>query len=102
MEFNEVVRTLSGGQTEMAATEQLSALVKLVKETGKPGTFTLTLKVKPNGDDSVIIENALTSKEPTPTRSTNIFYVDGGNLSRNKPNQLYLDEFDTDPKGTNR
>ena len=45
--FTDQIRDLRRGACALDATEQLAQLVKRVRETGKPGTFTLELKIKP-------------------------------------------------------
>lgn len=60
-------------------------------EHGKPGTVTLTLKIKPSGDGMVQIVDAVTAKTPVGEKAPSMFWVDGrGNVMRSNPAQAEL------------
>ncbi len=75
--------------SELALT--LADLNRAVLATGKPGTITLTIKVKPAGDDvSVQVTDEVKAKLPEHDRGQSIFFVDDhGNPHRS---QQVLDE----------
>lgn len=57
--------------------EALADLNRAVLETGKAGSVTLTIGVKPTGDEvSVIVTDKVTSKVPEPDRGQSIFFID--------------------------
>jgi hypothetical protein len=76
------------------ANELASAMADVnqaVLDTGKPGSITLTVKVKPTGDGtSVFITDEVKAKAPEPERGQSVFFVDEhGNPHRS---QQVLDE----------
>lgn len=57
--------------------EALADLNRAVLETGKAGSVTLTIGVKPTGDEvSVIVTDKVTSKVPEADRGQSIFFID--------------------------
>lgn len=77
--------------------QELSALVEAVNTTGKAGTLTYTLSVKPAGSSGHTVEIAdkITAKRPEKSRATSIAFVGEGNtLHRNDPTTapLFQDE----------
>lgn len=71
--------------------DKLQQVVDKARETGKGGTVTLTLKVKPyDGNQDVMeIVEAVSHKLPEFDRKKKIMYVDHeGQLSRTDPNVL--------------
>jgi hypothetical protein len=72
----------------------LNTLVESVKTTGKAGTITLKITVKPAGKethDAVVVSDVVTIKKPE-SRAESFFFVDGeANLTRNNPRQLGYD-----------
>lgn len=71
--------------------EGMADLNRAVLETGKSGTITLTIKVKPTGDEvSVTVSDEVKVKLPEHDRGQSIFFVDeDGNPHRS---QQVLDE----------
>lgn len=72
--------------------DKLAEVSKAAIETGKPGTVTIKIKVKPmQGLEAVAIEDKVTATIPEgdPTRA--VFYInDDGDLERNDPKQREL------------
>lgn len=64
----------------------LADLNRAVLDTGKPGTITLVIKVKPTGDDvSVSVTDEVKVKLPEHDRGQSIFFVDDhGNPHRSQ------------------
>lgn len=77
--------------------EGMADLNRAVLETGKPGTITLTIKVKPTGDEvSVTVSDEVKVKLPEHDRGQSIFFVDeDGNPHRS---QQVLDEVAPHPR----
>lgn len=76
------------------ASKLLNELAKVVKETGKAGTLTIKLTIKPDKTDNtvVMVDADVTTKMPKKPYPTSIFYVDDrtGDLTREDPRQLEL------------
>jgi hypothetical protein len=77
------------------ASEQLTELIKAVRETGKAGSLTITLKVRPASKGKtqvVMIDDTITEKIPKYDREATMFYASDENLlSKNDPRQLPLE-----------
>lgn len=85
MPFASILHSLNKGKVHTQLGEELRAIVAAVKDTGKTGTITLRLDVKPmTGDeDGVLIAARIGSKVPQFDPSTSVFYADDhNNLSR--------------------
>lgn len=79
-----------GGGLHNEASEELQTVVKSVKETQKPGSLTITIKVEPAKDDedSVVLSDTLKVNAPRPsTKPSRWFTDDHGNVSRTNPRQ---------------
>lgn len=82
---------LNGGATAADLDHQLRQVVIQARETGKPGSITLTLSVEPRGADSVIVVAKITEKLPKTEAPKNIYFVDdSGELLREHPKQATL------------
>jgi hypothetical protein len=78
------------GRTVKELGEQLQALVEAIENTGKGGTLTLKIAVKPAGKngDALIVTDEVLLKAPRLNRPESIFFPDAEhNLVRNNPNQ---------------
>lgn len=85
--FTEVIGDLRSG-AHAQLNERLEEVVEAVIETRRPGEITLKLKIKPNGDGSVEIEDEIKTKVPELPRGKTIMFVDGDNsLRRTDPRQ---------------
>jgi hypothetical protein len=94
LEFSTLVRELGRGRVEKQADDALRSLVEQIRLTGKPGSLTLSLKIKPNGKnaESVTVEPTVTAKAPTAEpEATFMFVAEDCTLSRRDPRQLSLD-----------
>lgn len=83
----------SHGRTHTELGEGLRDLVAKCLETGKAGTLSLTIKVKPmdaNDDQSpLVVSDEIKLRLPEHDRKASIFYKDKtGNLGKSDPNQL--------------
>lgn len=76
------------------ATEALNDLVHATTETGKAGSITLTIKMKPIGGKAgqMELDTDVKTKLPTPTRGkTILFTTPDNNLQRSDPRQQTLE-----------
>lgn len=76
------------------ATEALNDLVHATTETGKAGSLTLTIKMKPIGGKAgqMELETDVKAKLPQPTKGKTILFTTvDNNLSRQDPRQQTLD-----------
>lgn len=92
--FADFLREQGGGHTHEELSEALHALIGLVKDTGKAGSVTLTIKVAPmkKNADALLVSDTITKRLPTHDRKDSIFYADkDGNLTRTDPKQLTFD-----------
>lgn len=93
--FADWLREQSHGKTHEEMGEGLHQLVARVLETGKTGTISLTIKVKPmeDSDESpLLITDEIKLRLPEHDRKASIFYTDkAGNLTKRDPNQLDFD-----------
>lgn len=90
--FLRTISELRRGLAVNEASEELAAVVKEVKRTGKPGEVTLKLKLTPSGDgESLYIDDDLSAKAPKmPRRSTTFFMTEEGGLQRDNPKQTEM------------
>lgn len=85
------ITDLNDGATASDLDRQLREVVLKARETGKPGSITLTLSVEPRGADSVIVVAKITEKMPKAEEPKSIFFVDDeGQLVREHPKQSTL------------
>ena len=82
-----------GGEAHAEASELLQEVIRAATATGKVGTLTLKIKIKPSkaGGRTVTVTDAITTTVPQFDREVAVFYVDDdGNLHRNDPAQQKL------------
>lgn len=78
------------GRSERELSERLRELVGAVQETGKPGsiTYTLTIKPEPKADQAMVVSDAIKVKVPQLERPASIFFADDQHrLVRTDPRQ---------------
>jgi hypothetical protein len=92
--FADVLLELNAGQTHDAASMKLNELVQAVALYGKPGSLTVTIKVKQagrNAGSTVIVSADVKAKVPEGEQADSVFFVGrDGNLTRNPPGQERL------------
>lgn len=89
--FADWLREQSSGDTHEELGESLHDLIARVRDTGKGGTLTLTVSVKPLKDDLnvLIVTDEIKLKLPEHDRKGSMFYADdNNNLTRSDPRQL--------------
>jgi hypothetical protein len=87
--------------TSREAADALADLVRAVQDTGKSGTLTLTIQVKPIADDKQIVQvfDEIKLRKPEHARKGSLAFPDSdGFLSRSDPNTLPLFQEDEDIK----
>lgn len=91
--------------------DALHGLLAAVKDTGKAGSLTVQIKVKPaakGNAEQVLISDLVVVKAPAVERPESIFFLDdAGNLSRSDPRQQELPLVEVvrregEPKAVNR
>lgn len=94
--FTEFLLEQSNGATHTALSDALRDLVARVKDTDRPGTLTLIVKVEPlKGTDALGISDEVRLKLPDHQRTGSIMFTDrDGNLVGNDPKQLAGFEID--------
>ncbi len=87
--FTDTLRDLRGGAVLDELSEKLNEVVAAVTSTGKEGTVTLKLKLKPLSEGAMIqIEDDVVASVPRPSRGgTVMFPTPENNLSRRDPRQ---------------
>lgn len=98
--FTDILREFRRGAIANKLTEEMAELVRSVDETGKPGSLTLTLTVKPEkgGGSQKTLGAKIKSSRPDEDLPEAIFFSDReGDLHRNDPDQraLFADADDT-------
>lgn len=92
--FAATLQDLSQGAVMAKLGAELHDLIGAVQATGKAGTLTLTLQVKPvakHATDALNIAAAVSVKAPKEDAPTTVFFVDaGGNPTRQNPTQPML------------
>jgi hypothetical protein len=94
--FAVFLQEVRDGRVHAELSSQLNELLTKVKETGKGGSITLKLKIKPAGRgadvDKVVISDTTKVKLPQPDRGDDFFWLtDANDLSRNHPRQQSLE-----------
>lgn len=90
----ETLREIRRGALLDDCAQALADVVSRVSQTGKPGSFTLKLTVKPAGRGSVrtvVLEDDVSTKLPGADKEVTIFFpTEDGGLSRSDPAQIPL------------
>lgn len=90
------LQDLRDGRAHAEMTTELEKVLAAVRDTGKGGSLTLKIKVKPSGRgndvDKVTITDDITSSLPQLEHGDDMFYLTEDNdLSRNHPRQRSLE-----------
>lgn len=90
--FAYVVGQLRHGATQDELSDMLNDCVQRARDTNKPATLTLTLKIVPDGLGTYRIEDKAVHKLPLFERGSTVMYgTPDGNLQREDPRQRALD-----------
>lgn len=88
--FSDTLRELRNGEALLDLAEQLQQVVNAVTDSGKTGSLTLTIEVKPfeKHSGALVLRDSIKTKLPKiETRGTVLFSTPDGNLTRNNPRQ---------------
>lgn len=89
--FTDVLRETRNGALVDELSEKLNELNKAVVETGKSGTITLTLGIKPAKGGAFFVSDDVKLKVPELDRESTIFFItEVYDLQRNDPRQQNL------------
>jgi hypothetical protein len=82
---------LGGGQSIHQINDAIADVVLGVLESGKKGTFQLTLTFTKNGDIGIKVDDSHKATVPKPSVGSTLFFVDEhGNMQRRDPRQREL------------
>jgi hypothetical protein len=103
--FQQTLQTIEGGNLADDLADKLASLIGQVKERGKAGGLTVSLKIKPLDADAESVSVVATVKvsEPAKAERASIFFTTDDNLLvRNNPRQTEMklepvDKPDTKP-----
>lgn len=87
------------GRSERELSDRLRELVEAVEETGKAGSISYTVTIKPQGnaDHAVLVSDQVKTKLPELDRPASIFFADERyRLVRSDPRQLSFESLTED------
>jgi hypothetical protein len=86
--FSEFCAQYGQGSLDHLVAESLREIVRAVMDTGKAGKLTLSIKVSPNDDGSVLCDGDVKTAVPKPSVGGAIFFTTAdGDLLRRDPRQ---------------
>lgn len=86
--FTDVLRDMRFGETLDELTAEFNQLVAAVDNTGKAGSITLTIKLKPSTAGAIEVTDDIKAKVPQLSKGSSLFFPTvEGNLVRNDPRQ---------------
>jgi ACT domain-containing protein len=92
-DFAEFVTDLRGGICHQEVSEAIQEVTAACRETGKVGSVTLTIKIKPQGDRQVEILDQIKKVVPEHAKMPTFAFIDDhDNLTRSDPRQASLDD----------
>jgi hypothetical protein len=93
--FSRWMATHRDGMASAEAAEEMQKLVAAVVATGKPGTLTITVKVKPTSkglSGAFVVEDKVKAKLPENERAQALYFADEfNNLTRDNPAQMTME-----------
>lgn len=107
-EFASFLLEQARGKTHEELSRALFDVTAKVIETGKKGSFNLTIEIAlldKDPSNGLVITDVIKTKMPEHDRPASVFYADrSGNLSRRDPNQMSFDDLATlpEPEGLDR
>lgn len=91
--FTETLKDIRFGELSEELNEAINKVVLAVEDTGKVGELTLTLKLKPSSSGAIEVIDTVKSKIPELPKDSSLFFITTeGNLVRNNPRQMELQE----------
>ena len=106
MDFFEALAELHDGLTPKELNEAFQSLVAEVKQTGRKGSLTLKIEVKPpknRNSETILVTDQIVVKAPSMDRGASIFFANvKGEISRDPHNQelipFKMQKTGTDPE----
>ena len=90
--FAETLNAVRYGELVTELDTEWNALVNKVRDTGKTGSMSITLKLIPGKGIAMEIDDTIKVNAPKPTKGTTLLFPTvEGNLQRTDPNQKSLD-----------
>lgn len=87
-QFTDVIRDMRFGEMLDELDCDLNQLVTAVESTGKSGTLTITMTLKPSSSGAIEVTDAVKVKLPKLAKGSSLFFATPeGNLVRNNPRQ---------------
>lgn len=89
--FTDVLRDMRFGETLDELSEEFNKLVAAVDNTGKAGSLTLTIKLKPSTAGAIEVLDDIKAKAPQLSKGSSLFFPTVEcNLVRNDPRQAEI------------
>lgn len=89
--FVEVLEVIGGGGLIKEAADAITEAGMAVAQTGKAGSVTIQINIKPNSHGSALLSGKVTSKVPKPAILDSLFFItSGGQFLRDDPAQEKL------------
>lgn len=96
MSFNSTINALRFGELHDELDKALATVVDACSDTGKAGTLTLTIKLKPGKGGQIEVIDDVKMKVPVHERGTTLmFSTPEGELQREDPRQMRIDDVRT-------
>ena len=90
--FAHVLHNVNKGRTEIEINDELTEVIKAVRNTESPGEVRVTLKINPGNGNELYLTADVRTKIPKKKSAASMFYADDeGGLHRDDPNQMNLD-----------
>lgn len=90
--FTDTLLALRHGELLDELSDAINELTTACAETGKAGTLSMTIKLKPGNAGQIEVIDEVKLKLPAPTKgSTLMFATPEGNLVRNDPRQMSIE-----------
>lgn len=90
--ITDIIRDVKKGRLVEEATAKLAEVVRAVDETGKAGSITITLTIKPGDANEKTLSSSVTMKKPAKEIPEAIFFSDeDGDLHRTDPRQQEME-----------
>lgn len=91
--IQDTLEELGGGEVLNAADNELRQVVRAVRETRRQGSLSINIKVKPNGEEAVMLEAKVDGKPPVKALPETTFFANrDGELLNRPPEQQDLIE----------
>lgn len=90
--ITDTLRNIRFGELLEDATKEMNELTQRVSSTGRQGSLTIKLTLKPGKAGQIEILDEISSKLPKPERGSTIFFATPeGNLQREDPRQMQIE-----------